>query len=72
MGTQKSLSLPDRLELPHPSLSHPGHLMRLLCSIILILFSAVDGLWNQLSMSNTITAQFVGHDLPRLATMIAQ
>ncbi len=41
MGTQKPLSLPYRFELSHPSLSHPGRLMRLLGPIILVLLSAV-------------------------------
>ena len=42
MYTQKSLGLSDRLEPSHPSLSHPGRLVRLLRPIILILFSTVD------------------------------
>ena len=69
MNTQESLCLPDRLELPHPSLSHPGRLMRLLSAIILILPSAVDRLWDQFALSNAIAAQFVGNDLSRLAAM---
>jgi hypothetical protein len=68
MDTQKSLSLLNRFEFTHPPLSHPGRLMRLLCSIILILFSAVDRLGYQLSMSYAITAQFVGNvNMPKHA-----
>jgi hypothetical protein len=44
MSTQKPLSLPYRLELPHPSLPDPGRLMRLLSSVIFIQLSAVDRL----------------------------
>ena len=29
MSTQESLRLPDRIELAHPTLSHPGRLVRL-------------------------------------------
>jgi hypothetical protein len=46
--------------------------MRLLCSIILILLSAVDRFWDQFALSNAIAAQFVGNDLPRLAAMASQ
>ena len=52
VGTQKPLSLTYGLESPHPSLPHPGRLMGLLCSIILILFSAVDHIGDQLSMGD--------------------
>ena len=69
MDTQKSLSLHHRFEAPHTSFSHPGRFMRLLCSIILILLSAVDRVRNQFPMSNTIAAQLVSHDLPRLTTV---
>ena len=69
MGTEKSLSLPYGFERPHPSLSHPGRFMGLLCPIILILLSTVDRFRNQLPMSNTIAAQFVSHDLPGFTAM---
>ena len=69
MSTQESLSLPYRFELAHPSLSHPGRLMRLLCPIILILLSTVDRLRNQLPMGDSIAAQFICHDLPGFAAM---
>jgi hypothetical protein len=42
MGTQKPLSLSDRLEPSHHPLSHPGRLMRLLCPIVGILRCIVD------------------------------
>ncbi len=44
MGTQKSLRLTDRFKSPHPTLSHPSRLMRLLGPIILILLSTVNHL----------------------------
>ena len=71
MSTQKSLSLACRLEPPHPSLPYSGHLMALLCPVILILLSAVDRLWDQLPMGNAITPQFVGHDLSGLAAIVS-
>ena len=46
--------------------------MRLFRSIILILSSAVGGLWNQLPVSNTIAAQLIGHSFPGLAAINAQ
>ena len=69
MRSHEALSLPHRLETTHPSLSNPGRLMRLFRPIIFILFSAVDRLWHQLPVSNAIAAQFVRHDLSRLAAM---
>jgi hypothetical protein len=66
MSTQKSLSLLDRFEPSHTSLSHPGHFMRLLSPIVRILRRIVDDLWNQFPMCDTITAQFIGHDLSGL------
>ena len=38
--------------------------MGLLCSIILILPSAVDRLWDQFPVSHTIASQFIRNDLP--------
>jgi hypothetical protein len=46
--------------------------MGLLCPIILVLLSAVDRFWDQLPMDNTISAQFVGNDLPGLAAIATQ
>jgi hypothetical protein len=46
--------------------------MGLLCSIILVLFSAVDCIESQLTMHDSITTQFVGNDLPGLAAMASQ
>jgi hypothetical protein len=46
--------------------------MRLLSSIILILLGAVDHHMYQLPMSNAMTPQFVGNDLPRFFAMTAQ
>ena len=56
MGGDKSLGLPHRLEPPDPPLSHSSRLMGLLSSIILTLPGAVDRLWNQLSVSDTLAA----------------
>ena len=72
MRVQKPLSLPNRLELSHPSFSNPGRLMGLLCSSILVLLSAVDRIGNQLTMCHSITTQFVGSNLPELAAMAVQ
>ena len=54
MNSQKSLSLPDRFEAAHPSFPHSGRLMRLLSPIVLILLSAMDRAWYQLSMGYPI------------------
>ena len=56
MSSHKSLSLPHRLESPHPSLPYPGRLMGLLSPIILLLFGAVGRLGDQLAVSDAITA----------------
>ena len=56
MCTQKPLSLTHRLESPHPSLSNPGRLMRLLCPVILILLRTVNRLGYQLTMSDTVAS----------------
>jgi hypothetical protein len=60
MGTQESLSLPHRFEPSHPSFPYPGHLIRLLGAIVLILFSTVDSLRDQFPMRYTIASQFFG------------
>ena len=70
MGGYKSLRLDHRFEASHPTFSHPGCLMGLLSSIILILLGTVDRLWHHFPMSDRITAQFISHDLPGLAAMI--
>ena len=72
MRVQKPLSLPNRLELSHPSFSNPGRLMGLLCPIILILFGAVDHIGYQFAMGNTIAAQFICNDLPGFTTVATQ
>jgi hypothetical protein len=72
MRSNESLSLPDRFELPHSSLSLPGRFMRLLCPIVLILLSTVDRFRYEFTMCDTITTQFVRHDLPVLTTMTSQ
>jgi len=72
MRVQKPLSLPHRLESPHPSLPYSGRLVGLLCSIIAVLFSTVDCARNQFPVSNIITPQLIRHDLSRLAAMASQ
>ena len=72
MATQKSLSLPHRVESPHPPLSDPSHLMTLLSAIVLILLRTVNGFGNEVSVSNYVTSQFIGHGLPRLNAMCSQ
>ena len=72
MGTQESLSMPDRFESSHPSLSYPVRLMRLFGPVVLILFGTVDCLGHQLSKSKAVASQFIGHDLPRLLTVTSQ
>lgn len=69
MSTKESLRLPDRFEPSHPSLPHPGRLMRLLYPIISILAVVMSNVWHQFPMSNSIATQFVGDDLPWLCTM---
>ena len=63
---------PDRFELPHPSLPHSGSFMGLFCPIVLILLSTVDRIWYQFTMSNAITSQLIGNDLPWLTSMRPQ
>ena len=72
MRSHKSLSLPRRLELTHPSLSHPRRLIRLLCPVIGVALCIVNDRRNKFPMGNTVATQFVCHDLPELATMAAQ
>ena len=56
MGGDKSLRLLHRLESPHPSLPDPGHLMRLLGPIILILLSTVNRFRHHFPMCYRIAA----------------
>jgi len=46
--------------------------MGLLSPIILILLGTVDRLRDELTVSNTIASQFIGHDLPGFTAMTAQ
>ena len=43
--------------------------MRLLCTIILTLFGAVDRVRNQFPVSNSMATQFVSDDPPGLAAV---
>ena len=53
MRSRGALGLPHRLETTHPSLSNPGRLMRLFCSVIFILLRTVNRLGYQLTISDT-------------------
>ena len=66
MDTQKSLCLSGGLEFPHSPLPHPGRLMGLLDSVVGILVINMNGFRDQFPAGNTIAAQFIGHNLPRL------
>jgi len=72
MRGDEPLRLTDRFEPPHPPLPNPGRLMRLLGTIILILFGTVDRLRDQFPVSNTIAAQLICNDLPGVAAVTAQ
>jgi len=72
MGSNESLSLPYRLESSHTSLFDPGHLKALLDAIVLILLRAVDRVRNQFPVRDSITAQFISHDLPGFTAVTAQ
>jgi hypothetical protein len=56
MSSNESLRLSHQLESPHPSLSHPGRLMRLFGTIVRIPVSHMDRLRDYLSMSYWIAA----------------
>jgi hypothetical protein len=56
MGSEKSLGLPHRFKSPHSPLSHPGRFVQLLCSVIGIPVCDMDGLRNNLAMSNRVAA----------------
>ena len=72
MSAKEPLCLPYRFESSHPPLPNPSGLVRLLSPIILKLPGTVDRLRNQFPMSNAITAQFIGHDLPGFAAVASQ
>jgi len=72
IDTQESLGLSNRFELSYSPLPDPSCFMRLFRPIILILLSTVDRLRNQFSVSKTIAAQLIRHDLPRLSRMASQ
>jgi hypothetical protein len=72
MYSDESLRLANRFELPHSPLSHPGGLMRLFYPIVTILRGVMVNIWHQFPVSNTITPQFVRHNLPGHATITSQ
>ena len=45
-------------------LSYPGRLMRQLSSIVGVLLHAMNRVWYQFSMSNTITSKLIRHNFP--------
>jgi len=69
MGTQKSLSPPDRLEFPHSSLPHPGWLMGLLDSVVGILVIHLNGFRDHLPAGNAIATQLICYDFPGFTAM---
>ena len=46
--------------------------MRLLCPIVRVLGCVVNSVRHELSMGNTVTSQFICHDLPGLTAMTTQ
>ena len=66
MDSHESLRLLHGLESSHSSLPLPGHLVRLLRPIILILLSTVNRVGHDLSLSYRITSQLISHDLSGL------
>jgi hypothetical protein len=71
MSPQKSLSLLDRFELPHPSLSYSGRLMGLLCSIVSVPVIYMNRTGDHFSVSNAITTQLIRNDFPGLVLVTA-
>jgi hypothetical protein len=59
MTTQKSLSLLDRFELPHTSLSHPGRFMRLFRPIVRVSSIVMHDIRHQFPVGYTIASQLV-------------
>jgi hypothetical protein len=49
MSSNETLSLANRLELPHTTFTNPSSFMGLLCPIVFILFGGMDRLRNYLS-----------------------
>ena len=72
MSRHEFLSLVYQLELSHSAHPHPGGLMRLLCSIVLILLGTVNGCRNQPSMRYAITSEFIRNDLSGFSAMNKQ
>lgn len=69
MDGGESLCLSYRFESTYAPLSHSRWLMGKFYTIIGILPSVMEGVRNQLTVRNTIAAQFVRDDLPRLGVM---
>jgi hypothetical protein len=72
VGRDEPLTLLYRFEAPHFPFSLPGNFMRLLCTIIGILLSAVNCPRHQFPMRHRIAPQLVSNNLPRLTTVIPQ
>lgn len=72
MGSHESLSLLHRFESPHFPLAHPGSLMRLLRSIVVLLIVTVNSVRERFSVRYTVTSQIIGYDLPWLNSMTVQ
>jgi hypothetical protein len=72
MGSHKPLSLRHRFESSHPSLPHPGRLVRLLGTIVGISVSDMYGFRHHFPMRYRVATQLVRHDLPGFTAMISQ
>ena len=61
-----------RFEFSHAPLSHSCRLVRKLTSIVGVLRRIVNRFRDKLSMSHTVTSQFICNNLPRFPTMFPQ
>jgi hypothetical protein len=69
MDIQESLCLPRRLESTHAPLSHPGWLMRKLCSVVGIPGCDVNRVRGELSVCDRVAPQLIRHYFPWLTAM---
>ena len=72
MNVYESLSLLDRFEATHSPLPDASRLVRKFSSIIRILSSLMNRIWDQFSMGYAVAFQLVCHDLSRLMPMCLQ
>ena len=69
MGIQESLSLPRRLKSTQAPLSHPGWLMRKLCSVVGMPGYVLNRVRGELSVCIRIAPQLIHHYFPWLTAM---